>query len=112
MCQGAGGLASRHRFGARTAGSNLISGSIFIILALFLGTGAMALLYLLPLSALGVLLIFAGAQLTLTLLDMQTRKELFVPMMVVGITIASNLAAGFLIGLVVAYLMKWDRLSI
>ena len=112
MCQGAGGLASRYRFGARTAGSNLISGLIFIVLALFLGTSAMGLLYLLPLSALGVLLIFAGVQLSLTLLDMQTRQELFIPIIIAGITMASNLAAGFLVGIALAYLMKWDRLSI
>ena len=37
MCHGAGGLASRYRFGARTAGSNIIIGLIFVILAIFLG---------------------------------------------------------------------------
>jgi SulP family sulfate permease len=112
MCQGAGGLASRYRFGARTAGSNLISGTIFIILAIFLGTGAVALLYLLPLSALGVLLIFSGVQLSLTLLDMQSRKDLFIPILIAGITMASNLAGGFLTGIIIAHLMRWKRLSI
>jgi SulP family sulfate permease len=112
MCHGAGGLASRYRFGARTAGSNLIIGAIFLILALFLGIHSMAVIYMLPMAALGVLLIFAGAQLTLTLLDMQTRKELFVPILVLGITLASNLAAGFLTGVAVAYILKWKRLSV
>jgi len=32
--------------------------------------------------------------------------------MMLGITLASNLAAGFLAGLVIAYLLKSDRLSI
>jgi len=112
MCHGAGGLASRYRFGARTAGSNLIIGTVFMALALFLGSHSLAILYLLPMAALGVLLIFAGAQLALTLLDMQTRKELFVPILVLGVTLASNLAAGFLTGIAVAYLLKWDRVSI
>ena len=112
MCHGAGGLASRYRFGARTAGSNLIIGTIFFMMALFFGFHSLAIIYTLPMAALGVLLIFAGAQLTLTLLDMQTRKDLFVPIIVLGTTLASNLAAGFLTGIAVAYLLKWKRLSI
>jgi SulP family sulfate permease len=112
MCHGAGGLASRYRFGARTAGSNLIIGAIFLMMALFLGSHALALIYMLPMAALGVLLIFAGVQLTLTLLDMQTRKAFFVPILVLSITLASNLAAGFLAGIAVAYILKWKRLSV
>jgi len=40
-------------------------GANFIILALFLGEHLMGIIYLLPMSALGILLIFAGAQLGL-----------------------------------------------
>ena len=112
MCQGAGGLASRYRFGARTAGSNLMIGGIFVALSIFLGPNAVTLLYLMPLSALGVLLIFAGGQLSLTLIDMKSRKELFIPLLILGITLASNLAAGFVVGVAVAYLLKWKRLTI
>ncbi len=74
MCHGAGGLASRYRFGARTAGSNIIIGVIFVFLAISLGCGILSVVYLLPMSALGVLLIFAGSQLALTLLDMKNKK--------------------------------------
>ena len=112
MCHGAGGLASRYRFGARTGGSNLIIGAIFIVLALFMGKHIMAIIYLLPMSALGVLLIFAGAQLTLTLLDMNTRKELFVPILILGITLASNLAAGFLAGIAIALALRSEKLTV
>lgn len=112
MCHGAGGLASRYRFGARTGGSNLIIGAIFILLALLLGEKLMGIIYLLPMSALGVLLIFAGMQLSLTLLDMNTRKEMFVPLSVLGITLASNLAAGFLVGIALAYALKSEKLNV
>jgi SulP family sulfate permease len=112
MCHGAGGLASRYRFGARTGGSNLISGAIFIVLALFLGEQFMGILYLLPMSALGILLIFAGTQLSLTLLDMKTRKELFVTILILGITLAANLAAGFMVGIAVYYLLKYEQLNV
>jgi len=112
MCHGAGGLASRYRFGARTGGSNLIIGTIFIALALLLGEHFMGIIYLLPMSALGILLIFAGTQLGLTLLDMNTRKEMFVPLVILGITLASNLAAGFMIGIILSYVLKSEKLNI
>jgi SulP family sulfate permease len=63
-------------------------------------------------SALGVLIVFAGTQLTLTILDLKTREELFVPILIVGITLASNLAAGFLVGIAIAHLLKWKKLSV
>lgn len=112
MCQGAGGLASRYRFGARTAGSNVIIGTIFIVLVLFLGPNLLQIIKLIPLSVLGVLLVFAGTQLALAILDLKTRKELFVPIVIMGITLASNLAAGFLVGIVIAFILKWDKLKI
>jgi len=112
MCHGAGGLASRYRFGARTAGSNIIIGTIFVLLALSLGCGILSVVYLLPMAALGVLLVFAGSQLALTIIDMKTRKDLFVPLMIVGITLASNLAVGFVTGIFLAYLLRSEKLSV
>jgi SulP family sulfate permease len=112
MCHGAGGLASRFRFGARTAGSNIISGFLFLLLALLLGSHALSVVYLIPMSALGVLLVFAGSQLALTILDLKGRKDLFVPLMMVGITLASNLAVGFIAGIALAYALKSEKLTI
>ena len=112
LCHGAGGLAAHYRFGARSAGSNLIIGAIFILLVLLLGEQILAALYLLPLSILGVLLVFAGSQLAMTILDMMSRKELFVILLMLGITLGSNLAAGFIAGLVVANLLKSEKLSV
>ncbi|MEJ2038593.1 MAG: putative sulfate/molybdate transporter [Desulfosarcinaceae bacterium] len=112
MCNGAGGLASRYRFGARSGGSNLFIGAVFLALAVFFGASCLALINLIPISALGVLLVFSGVQLSLTLLDMKSRKELFVPVLVVGITLAANLAAGFFAGIVIAYLLKWKKLNV
>jgi SulP family sulfate permease len=112
LCHGAGGLAAQYRFGARTAGSNIMIGSLFLILVLFLGQHSLALIYLLPLSILGVLLIFAGAQLALTIIDLTGKKELFVALAVLGITLAANLAAGFIVGFFLAYALKSDKLSI
>jgi SulP family sulfate permease len=112
LCHGAGGLAAQYRFGARTAGANFSIGLIFLILALFLGTHALTLLYLLPLSVLGVLLIFAGSQLALSIIDLQERKGLFVALIMLGITLASNLAVAFIGGIALAYALKPEKLSV
>lgn len=112
LCHGAGGLAAHYRFGARTAGSNLMIGSIFIILVVFLGKHLLSILYLVPMSILGVLLLFAGGQLAMTIIDLKDRKELFVSLAMLGITLATNLAAGFIAGLMIAYLLKSNRMNI
>jgi SulP family sulfate permease len=112
LCHGAGGLAAHYRFGARTAGSNLIIGLIFVALAILLGVHALSVLYLLPMSTLGVLLLFAGGELSLNVIDMKERKDLFVSLMILGITLASNLAVGFIVGIGLAYAFKSDKLTI
>ena len=112
LCHGAGGLAAHYRFGARTAGSNLIIGLIFTALAVFFGTHSVAAVNLLPMSVLGVLLVFAGSQLALTINDMNNRKDLFVALLMLGITLASNLAIGFVVGMAISYSLKSDRLTI
>ncbi|MBW2469881.1 MAG: putative sulfate/molybdate transporter [Deltaproteobacteria bacterium] len=112
LCHGAGGLAAHYRFGARTAGSNIMIGGIFIILAVLLGDRSLAIINLLPLAVLGILLLFAGGELCLTILDLTTRKDLFVSLVILGITLATNLAAGFIVGIAVAYLLKYEKLSV
>ena len=112
LCHGAGGLAAHYRFGARTAGSNIMIGGLFIALAVFLGSHSLAFINLLPLAVLGILLLFAGSELSLTILDLTRRKDLFVGMVVLGITLATNLAAGFLAGIAVAYILKHERFSV
>jgi SulP family sulfate permease len=106
MCHGAGGLAAHYRFGAKTAGSNLIIGGIMAGLALILGAGFIYVLFLIPISILGVLLIFAGSQLALTISDMHTRNELFVIVTIVALTLAANLAIGTIFGIILAYGIK------
>lgn len=112
LCHGAGGLAAHYRFGARTAGSNLMIGAIFVALAVFLGSHALSVLYLLPMSILGILLLFAGNQLAMTVIDVKERKDMFVVLVILGITVASNLAVGFIVGIVLAYALCWDKLNL
>ncbi len=112
MCHGAGGLAAHYRFGARTAGSNLIIGGIFVLLALIFGENIVAILKLLPFSLLGVLLVFAGLQLALMIQDLQDRKDLFVALFMLGLALATNLGVAFIVGIVVAYAFKSGKLTV
>jgi len=112
LCHGAGGLAAHYRFGARTAGSNLMIGGIFVILAVVLGDQSLAVIYLIPMSVLGILLLFAGSQLAMTIMDLEGRKDFFVVLFMLGITLAANLAAGFMVGIVVAWALKTEKLNV
>jgi len=112
LCHGAGGLAAHFRFGARTAGSNVLVGGILVLLALVFGESVVSILRLLPLSVLGVLLAFAGIQLALTIEDVDNRKELFVGLLMVGLALAFNLGVAFFLGIAVAYLLQSERMNV
>ncbi|MDK2955904.1 MAG: sulfate permease, SulP family [Desulfovibrionales bacterium] len=112
MCHGAGGLAAHYRFGARSAGSNLIIGAVFVVLAVLLGPNVAAVARLIPMSVLGVLLFFGGAQLALAVQDMRERSDLFVCLTIVGVTLASNLALGYVLGAAAYYALRSGKISI
>lgn len=112
LCHGAGGLAAHFRFGARTNGSNLIIGAFFILLALLLGPGSINVLHLLPMGVLGVLLVFAGTQLALTILDVSSRGDMFVVVIMLGLTLTTNLAWAFGFGIALAYVLKWGKIKV
>jgi SulP family sulfate permease len=112
MCHGAGGLAAHYRFGARTAGSNIIIGGVLVLLAVLLGENLVAVLHLIPDSILGVLLVFAGIQLALLIQDVTDRKDLFVVLFMLGLGLAFNLAVAFLAGIAVAHLVRFRSVAV
>lgn len=112
VCHGAGGLAAHYRFGARTHGSNLIIGGLFVILALVFGPGSVNALHLLPMGVLGVLLLFAGTQLALTIQDVANRSDLFVIMLMLGITLTANLAWAFGVGICLHHCLRLGKIKV
>jgi MFS superfamily sulfate permease-like transporter len=66
MCHGAGGLAAHHRFGARTGLAPVIFGVLLLAFGLILADRAGDLLALIPLAAVGALLLFSAADLALS----------------------------------------------
>jgi SulP family sulfate permease len=48
----------------------------------------------------------------MTLLDLQTRRELFAALPMLGLTVASNPAVGFIAGVIVAGVLESERLCV
>ncbi|WP_319780727.1 putative sulfate/molybdate transporter [Maridesulfovibrio sp.] len=111
LCHGAGGLAAHYRFGARTCGSNLIIGALFVGLAIGFGAGAVKVLQLIPMGVLGVLLVFAGLQLVLAIRDMTARPAQVVIVLMLIITLVSNLAWAFGAGILLSMVLAKFKVS-
>lgn len=108
-CHGSGGMVGHYTFGARTGGSVMIYGSIYLALGLFLSRGFQTAIELFPKPILGVILLFEGVNLALLVKDMAADKMEFALVLVTGL-LCVGLPYGYVIGLVVgtvlAYLLR------
>ncbi len=75
MCHGAGGLMAQHRFGARTGFAPALLGVLLLVLGLGYATDATALLALVPMGAVGALLLLAGGDLALSRRLVEARAD-------------------------------------
>jgi len=101
MCHGSGGLAGQYRFGARTGGSNLILGTVYLGLALFAGSPEF--LDFFPLALLGALLIFIAFELGLA----GSKTENWpITIFTAVLSFVINLGVGFLAGSALYFLIK------
>lgn len=110
MCHGAGGLAGHYRFGARTGGAPVIIGTIFLFLGLFLGSGGVSLLALIPTAVVGTLLLFSGIELATSSRIWQSRR--LTAGLIAGIALLGfivNLAVAFAVGLALNWLLRLLR---
>jgi predicted benzoate:H+ symporter BenE len=113
MCHGAGGLAAHHRFGARTATAPAVIGILMVLIGVFCGDQALALVRVVPEAALGALLLFSGIDLAQAAKPQRfERNELFVVLLMAAISIALNPAAAFVIGLPLAVLARKGWLNL
>ncbi|MDW8240682.1 MAG: putative sulfate/molybdate transporter [Acidobacteriota bacterium] len=108
-CHGSGGMAGHYAFGARTGGSVIIEGALYVFLGLFFGRGFDVVVGVFPLPILGVILFFEGLALMRLVRDMSSSKSDLTIILLVGV-LAVGLPYGYLIGMTVgvliAYLMK------
>lgn len=100
VCHGSGGLAGHYAFGARTGGSVLIYGALFLLAGFFFAGAFDTLVRVFPLPILGVLLLFEGlALMTLVRDEAGDTMSLFTAALVA--VLAVGLPYGYVIGLVV-----------
>ena len=112
LCHGAGGLAAHYRFGARTGGSNIMIGLIFILIALLFGQIAISLLSMIPNAILGTLLFFAGIELALLIGDVRSKKDLFLVFAVAGIGYATmNMGIALVTGLIIQRIINTAEIT-
>lgn len=103
-CHGSGGLAGHYAFGARTGGSVVIYGLLYLVLGLFFSRGFEQVSQVFPLPVLGVLLLFEGLTLMMLVRDLfDARVDLLVALLV-GVAV-NGLPYGYLVGMVGGTLM-------
>jgi MFS superfamily sulfate permease-like transporter len=99
MCHGAGGVQAQHRFGARTGLAPVLLGLVLLVLGLGLAGTASQLLGLIPIAAVGALLLVAGGDLALSRRLFDAQPSCW-PVIAVagGVTLAFNPAFGLAAG--------------
>ena len=106
MCHGSGGLAGQYYFGARTGGANILEGLIEISLGVFLGQSLLETLAAFPMPLIGGMMLMVGVQFVRPVLALR-RRPLFLALLTTAISVASNMAIGFAVGLAGTYLVRW-----
>ena len=99
-CHGSGGLVGQYTFGARTGGSLIIYGSLFLILGLFFAAGFQQVVQVFPLPVLGVLLLFEGIALMQLIRGEAASKNEFFIVLIVGL-LANGVPYGYAVALIV-----------
>jgi len=107
-CHGSGGMVGHYTFGARTGGSIIIYGTIFVTLGLFFANGFQQVVQVFPLPMLGVLLMFEGAALIMLIRDQATQKEDLFIAVLVGL-IANGVPYGYAVALVIGTGLSYLR---
>ena len=99
MCHGAGGVQAQHRFGARTGLAPILLGGVLLLLGLGFAASAAQLFALIPLAAVGALLLIAGGDLAISRRLFDAQPSCW-PVIAVAaaVTLAFNPAVGLLAG--------------
>jgi hypothetical protein len=108
VCHGSGGMVGHYAFGARSGGSVILYGTLFLVLGLFFSQGFAQVVQLFPLPVLGVLLLFEAVTLAALLRDIATHRADLLLAALVGL-LCAGLPYGYLVGLVVGTAAYYAR---
>jgi MFS superfamily sulfate permease-like transporter len=109
MCHGAGGLQAQYRFGARSGVAPIVFGLTLLVLAIGFAGYAAPLFALIPIGAVGALLIFAGTDLAVSRRLFDARPSCWP---VIGITALVTLTLNPALGLVLGWVAELIRAAI
>ena len=98
MCHGAGGLVGQYFYGARTAGTNLIEGTLEVVLGLFFAGSIAGLFAAFPKAIVGAMMFMVGLELIKFVRHLRAWKDIAVLVVTVAVALLSNMALGFVAG--------------
>jgi hypothetical protein len=109
VCHGCGGLAGHYTFGARTGGSVILYGTLYVLLGLFLSRPLGEVLKIFPQPILGVVLLFEALTLLALVRDQaQTPRHLSIALLVgvVALTVPQGFVVGLVLGTIIFYVFS------
>lgn len=106
VCHGSGGMVGHYAFGARTGGSVVLYGLLFLVLGLFFSQGFQQVVQIFPLPILGVLLLFESLTLAALLRDVATDRPQLLVALLTGL-LCAGLPYGYLVGLLVGTVLYY-----
>jgi MFS superfamily sulfate permease-like transporter len=109
MCHGAGGLQAQYRFGARTGLAPIIFGVVVLVLAVGFADHAAALFAIIPIGAVGALLILAGTDLAVSRRLFDGKPSCW---WVIGITAIVTLTVNPALGLILGWIAELFRAAV
>lgn len=109
MCHGAGGLQAQYRFGARTGLAPIIFGALVLVLAIGFADHAAALFAIIPIGAVGALLILAGTDLAISRRLFDGKPSCW---WVIGFTALVTLTINPALGLILGWISEVIRAAI
>lgn len=99
VCHGSGGLVGHYTFGARSGGSVIIYGMIYLSIGFFFSHAFSHIIQLFPKPVLGVILLFEGLGLMRLIDDIKAKRGELSLAILVGL-LAVNLPYGYVVGLI------------
>jgi MFS superfamily sulfate permease-like transporter len=109
MCHGAGGLQAQYRFGGRTGLTPIIFGAVLLVLAVGFADRAAGLFAIIPIGAVGALLILAGTDLAISRRLFDGRSSC---LWVIGLTALITVIVNPALGLILGWIGEFIRASI
>jgi MFS superfamily sulfate permease-like transporter len=109
MCHGAGGLQAQYRFGGRTGLTPIIFGVVLLVFAIGFADRAGSMFAIIPVSAVGALLIIAGTDLAISRRLFDGKPSC---LWVIGVTALVTVTENPALGLVVGWIGEFIRAAV